>query len=198
MSTSGASWSVAGAAPARARTITAKRRRKRGKREKDMTMLYKSVVIALALTGAVTTSGCMVHRDADLGEREDAAIGVSVGFGEIGFGYSDGYWDNAHRWHRWSNDGERQSYRNYQGNRYYDWNHDRDGDDGWRNNDVVVGVSVGFGEIGFGYNDGYWDNTHHWHLWANDGERAGYRSFQGNHYYDWNHDRDGGDGWRDN
>src|SRR5450631_1350264 len=40
--------------------------------------------------------------------------------------------------------------------------------------DASVGVSVGFANIGFGYNDGYWDNTRHWHHWANDGERASY------------------------
>jgi DNA-binding transcriptional MerR regulator len=42
---------------------------------------------------------------------------------------------------------------------------------------AVVGVSVGFADIGFGYNDGYWDNSHHWHTWANDGERTGYRTY---------------------
>jgi hypothetical protein len=69
-----------------------------------------------------------------MSERDHGAAVVAVEFGNIGFGYSDGYWDNGHQWHQWANDGERQSYRNYQGNHYDDWNHDRDGDDGWHGN----------------------------------------------------------------
>ena len=170
-----------------------------------MNIIYKSIVVSLALAGSTATSGCMMHRDADndrmdrrVSDRDTAVVGVSVGFADIGFGYNDGYWDNSHHWHTWANDGERSSYRSYQGNHYYDWKHDRDADLGWHNGDVVVGVSVGFAEIGFGYNDGYWDNSHHWHHWANDGERTNYRSYQGNHYYDWNHDRDADDGWHTN
>jgi hypothetical protein len=164
-----------------------------------MTMILKGLTVALVLAGATATSGCVVHRDADNGrfDRPRDSVGVSVGFADIGFGYNDGYWDNSHRWHQWSNDGERASYRNYQGNHYYDWNHDRDADAGWHNSDVAVGISVGFADIGFGYNDGYWDNSHRWHRWSNDGERASYRDYQGNHYYDWNHDRDSDDGWHD-
>ena len=166
-----------------------------------MTLFIKSLTIALMLTGATATSGCVVQRDADNGRfdrrvSERDSLGVSVGFADIGFGYSDGYWDNEHRWHQWRNNGERASYRNYQGNHYNDWNHDRDADEGWRSGDVSVGISVGFADIGFGYNDGYWDTGHHWHHWSNDGERASYRNYQGSHYYDWNHDRDGDDGWR--
>jgi hypothetical protein len=104
-----------------------------------MAMFCKGAVIALALTGAALSSGCMMHREAD-NDRMDrhmsdrGVVGVSVGFGDIGFAYSDGYWDNGHHWHQWANDGERQNYRSYQGNHYNDWNHDRDGDDGWHGN----------------------------------------------------------------
>jgi hypothetical protein len=165
-----------------------------------MTIIFKSLTAALMLAAATAASGCVVHRDADNGRFDRQAresVGVSVGFGDIGFGYSDGYWDNGHRWHRWSNDGERASYRNYQGNHYNDWNHDRDPDEGWHSADATVGVSIGFADIGFGYNDGYWDNGHRWHRWSNDGERASYRNYQGNHYYDWNHDRDPDEGWHE-
>ena len=56
-------------------------------------------------------------------------------------------------------------------------------------------VSLSFGSVAFGYNDGYWDSERHWHQWNGDRERQSYRDYQGNHYYDWNHDRDGDDGW---
>ena len=170
-----------------------------------MNVIYKSIVVSLALAGATATSGCVMRGEADndrmdrhVSERDSAVVGVTVGFADIGYGYNDGFWDNSHRWHTWANDGQRTGYRTYQGNHYYDWNHDRDPDQGWHNGDVVVGLSVGFAEIGFGYSDGYWDNSHHWHHWANDGERTNYRSYQGNHYYDWNHDRDADDGWHTN
>ena len=52
----------------------------------------------------------------------------------VAVGYQDGYWDNGRNWHQWSDDRHRQSYRDYRGNRYSDWNHDRDGSDGWRQN----------------------------------------------------------------
>ena len=92
--------------------------------------------IALSLAGMTLLTGCMTHRD-DGYNRSDRRIDnrdngtVSLSFGSVAFGYSDGYWDNGRRWHQWNNGGERQSYRDYQGNHYNDWNHDRDGDDGW-------------------------------------------------------------------
>src|ERR1700690_2342673 len=105
-----------------------------------MTHFFKGAFVALALTGVTLTTGCMMHRDADNDrsdrngqDRATAVVGVSVGFADIGFGYSDGYWDRGHHWHQWANDDERANYRNYQGNHYHDWNHDRDGDDGWHN-----------------------------------------------------------------
>jgi hypothetical protein len=77
--------------------------------------------IAIALAGMTLVSGCMTHKDEGYNRfdrrMDDRANGaVSLSFGSVAFGY---------------NDRERQSYRDYQGNHYYDWNHDRDGDDGW-------------------------------------------------------------------
>ena len=57
---------------------------------------------------------------------------LSVAFGDVAFGYRDGYWDNGHRWHRWNSNRDYQSYRNHHGNNYHDWNHDRDNDNGWQ------------------------------------------------------------------
>lgn len=75
--------------------------------------------IKLANAGADLTSGC-VTRDHDRsgysGNRHDNdGAQVSVEFGSIEYAYNDGYWDNPHQWHQWSNDNDRDSYRRYQG-----------------------------------------------------------------------------------
>ncbi len=57
---------------------------------------------------------------------------LSISFGDIAFGYSDGYWDNGHRWHAWRNDAEARSYRDRHGSNFHDWHHDRDRDMGWQ------------------------------------------------------------------
>jgi hypothetical protein len=61
--------------------------------------------------------------------------------------------------------------------------------------DVAVGVSPG--GIAFGYNDGYWDRGRNWHAWQSHEEHEGWRTANRAHYYDWKHDRDHDQGWRD-
>ena len=97
-----------------------------------MTMKFKTAAIALVLAASSLTLGCVYDRDGryDRGHRGSGT--VSADFGDVAFGYQDGYWDNGHAWHQWSDDRRRQSYRDYRDNRYNDWNHDRDGGDGWR------------------------------------------------------------------
>lgn len=99
-----------------------------------MTTIFKTAVVALALAGTSLTSGCVSDRDERYGRNSRERGAISLDFGNIAFGYRDGYWDNGHNWHQWGDDRHRQSYRNYRGNHYNDWNHDRDGDDGWRSN----------------------------------------------------------------
>ena len=99
-----------------------------------MTVKFKTAAIALVLASSSLTLGCMSDRDARYGRNHRDSAAVSVDFGNVAVGYQDGYWDNGHAWHQWSDDGHRQSYRNHRGNRYSDWNHDRDGNDGWRQN----------------------------------------------------------------
>jgi hypothetical protein len=64
--------------------------------------------------------------------RHRSGAVISVGFSDVAFGYRDGYWDNGHRWHRWHNNRDYRRYRGQHGSNYYDWNHDRDRDNGWR------------------------------------------------------------------
>jgi hypothetical protein len=152
-----------------------------------MLSILKSTALVAALGSTVLSAGCAMESHDRYSERGDGI--VAVDFASVNYGYSDGYWDNGHRWHRWADNGQREHYRGYAGNHYNDWNHDRDGGDGW--------LAVDFQTVGFGYSDGYWDNGHRWHRWSSDADREHYRDYSGNHYSDWNHDRDGGDGWHD-
>jgi hypothetical protein len=62
---------------------------------------------------------------------------------------------------------------------------------------IGVGVGANYGNVAYGYQDGYWDHNHHWNRWQNDDEMNRYRAMQGNHYNDWHHDRDRDMGWHD-
>jgi hypothetical protein len=106
-----------------------------------MRMFLTSAAIVLALAGtslAISTPASAADfsisvgndRGHDNGRNRSSSV-ISVGFGNVAFGYRDGYWDNSHRWHRWSNDREYRRYRYQHGSNYHDWKHDRDADHGW-------------------------------------------------------------------
>ena len=59
------------------------------------------------------------------------AYGISIDFGNVAFGYRDGYWDRGHQWHHWRNRDEANGYRNAPGSHYNDYGHNRDRDHGW-------------------------------------------------------------------
>ena len=104
-----------------------------------MNILLKGPALALALAGSMLSTGCMMDHDADRGmdrhtSDRDSGTMVAMDFGTVRYGYSDGYWDNGHQWHAWNNDGDMQTYRSRQGSVYHDWRHDRDGSDGWEQN----------------------------------------------------------------
>jgi hypothetical protein len=95
-----------------------------------------AIVLALAGTSLVVATpasaagfAISVGNGHDYGRNRSV---VSVGFGDVAFGYRDGYWDNGHRWHRWNNSRDYRDYRDHHRGNYYDWNHDRDRDNGWR------------------------------------------------------------------
>ena len=62
-------------------------------------------------------------------------VTISVNPGGIAFGYSDGYWDRDHHWHRWSNQADAEWYREHYRDHYYARRHDRARDHGWREAD---------------------------------------------------------------
>ena len=52
------------------------------------------------------------------------------------------------------------------------------------------GFSFRLGDIGFAYDDGYYDRAHRWHAWRHERERNWYRANYRNHYRGYRHDRD--------
>ncbi len=74
-------------------------------------------VLALALSGAFATLSL--------------AQSVSFNVGDVHIGYSDGYWDRSHVWHKWDRDADRDTYRRSKEAEYHEWKHDRDKDMGW-------------------------------------------------------------------
>lgn len=53
-----------------------------------------------------------------------------------------------------------------------------------------AGFSFRLGDIGFAYEDGYYDRHHRWHNWRHQRERDWYRANYRNHYRAMRHDRD--------
>jgi hypothetical protein len=52
----------------------------------------------------------------------------SITLGNVQFGYTDGYYDQNRGWHNWSNNNERDWYRQNRGGTYHDMQRDRDDD----------------------------------------------------------------------
>ena len=51
------------------------------------------------------------------------AATLGINFGNVSLGFSDGYWDNNHRWHKWGR-GELARYRTVHRDTYHAWRHD--------------------------------------------------------------------------
>jgi hypothetical protein len=76
-----------------------------------MEKILKAVMLAALLAG---TFGA------------NTANAASVGFriGDVSIGYSDGYWDNHHKWHRWARHEDMEAWRTAHADMYHDWRHD--------------------------------------------------------------------------
>jgi hypothetical protein len=170
-----------------------------------MHVFFKGAAIVLALAGAsfaiagtANAAGFAVGVS-DRG-RDHASSGVSISFGDVAIGYRDGYWDNSHRWHKWRNNREHQDYRNQHGDNYRNGYHHRYRGQGWmsdRGRDQAInGISFNFGNVAFGYRDGYWDNDHSWHKWRNSREHRDYRNQHGDSYRNGYHNRYRDHGWQ--
>ena len=58
-----------------------------------------------------------------------------------------------------------------------------------------IAVTFDPGTVRYGYNDGYWDNSHAWHAWAAPEHMQTYRAYKGAKYYEYDHTRDANQGW---
>ena len=72
-------------------------------------ILKTALVAALLITSADAAS---------------AAVGIGFNIGNVSVGFSDGYWDNAHHWHRWANRADMERYRTAHADSYHEWRHD--------------------------------------------------------------------------
>ena len=93
-----------------------------------MRAFMKNAAIALTLAGvSLATAGSASARDSNYGHAA-----IAINFGNIAFGYRDGYWDNGHTWHNWRNNSDYRNYRGRKGGSYHNWNHTRDANQGWQ------------------------------------------------------------------
>jgi hypothetical protein len=92
-----------------------------------MKHIIKAALIALALAGGPIVVSVPATA---------AVVDFSVTLGNAAFGYSDGYWDRDHHWHKWSNRAEAKYFRDHYNEHYVAVRHDhdrKDHDQGWRN-----------------------------------------------------------------
>lgn len=84
-------------------------------------------LVALALVGApLATVAPAAARD---------EVKISVNPDTIAYGYSDGYWDRHHHWHRWRNRQEAEWYRTHYKEHYDGRRHDQVEGKGWHSAD---------------------------------------------------------------
>jgi hypothetical protein len=68
----------------------------------------------IAITGATLAVCAPAH----------TAVGVTFDFGNVALGYSDGYYDCDHHWHRWAHRGDSYRRRLDHGDNHHGWRHD--------------------------------------------------------------------------
>jgi hypothetical protein len=103
----------------------------RNMENKHVNKTLKTAFVALALAGAtvmgVTVAGVKIAHAAD--------VGVSFNLGDVAIGYTDGYWDHDHHWHKWQNTQHRRAYQHADGAEYHATAHTRAPNKGWHDHD---------------------------------------------------------------
>ena len=92
---------------------------------------FNNIFAALALTGA-TLTGAMTM---DAGTAYADNVGISLNIGDVAIGYTDGYWDHDHHWHKWRSTKYRSAYRHAEGAEYHATLHTRMANAGWHERD---------------------------------------------------------------
>ena len=85
----------------------------------------KKVLIAIALVGSMTGASMVASTAPALAD----GFNFSFNTGNVAMGFSDGYYDNNRKWHKWHNKREAREYRTrfsdrYREARHHDADHD--------------------------------------------------------------------------
>ena len=86
-----------------------------------MTHIFKAALLASSLTLLSVAATAPAT----------ARATITFDFGNVAVGYSDGYWDNAHHWHKWRNARYAREYRTKYHDNYHAMRHDRAPNQGW-------------------------------------------------------------------
>ncbi len=87
-----------------------------------MRKLLTTAAIGLGLIGAAFTTADAAAANTN----ECSPIHISFSLGDVAYGYTDGYWDHQHHWHRWQRASDRTNYRKAPTGEYHAWGHNRD------------------------------------------------------------------------
>ena len=52
-----------------------------------------------------------------------AAVGIHFDVGNVAIGYSDGYYDRDHHWHRWAHRADMEGWRHDHESDWHNWRH---------------------------------------------------------------------------
>jgi len=96
-----------------------------------MSKTFTGFFVALALTGVPVTGATV----AGTSTAHAADVGISFNLGDVAIGYTDGYWDHDHQWHKWQNTKHRQAYQHADGAEYHATPHTRAANQGWHEKD---------------------------------------------------------------
>ena len=53
-----------------------------------------------------------------------ATVGIQFNIGNVAIGYTDGYYDRDHHWHRWAHNGDMERWRHDHESDWHAWRHD--------------------------------------------------------------------------
>ncbi len=90
--------------------------------------------VRMTVIGAVAAVGLGMTLPSVPAVARDS-VAFSFDIGNVRMAYSDGYWDNDHRWHPWRNPREHRMYRERYRDRYTHGRHHRYRNAGWRDAD---------------------------------------------------------------
>jgi hypothetical protein len=95
----------------------------------------RTAIVLLSVLVMVVSTSCDASEERPV-RADSLPRDVNVEFGGIVYGYSDGYWDKTHSWHRWDNATQPARYKAERPGSYYNVRHNQELNDGWRGDDL--------------------------------------------------------------